>query len=269
MNKGKKMKRTVLLASAVMLYASNGWAGDPTAAVSDMTVSVLGVGGSANGRATGAGGVSISIPVTHSIGAQVDAALSDSYGTAGGELGTHLFTRDPDSYLVGATFELSRFGNTDAYRYGLEGELYRGDVTISANGGAQRAGANRYATTAGFGSLQTDYYITDTIKTGVSFGGYASYRAVVGEAQWQPDPSLPLSVFVDAGAAVATEHHGLVLAGVRYTFNAPGTSIKERDRHGDPAPLLQSGMTSSNLMGNTRAFQAAPAAAPVAATPAT
>ena len=118
-------------------------AGDPTAAVSDTTVTLLGAGGSAGGRATGAGGASVSFPVSHSIGAQFDSALSQAGGTGGGELGTHLFTRDPDAYLIGGTFEWSRFASINSYRYGLEAEAYLGDFTIAPAAGIQRGGANR------------------------------------------------------------------------------------------------------------------------------
>ncbi len=114
--------------------------------------------------------------------------------------------------------------------------------------------------------MQADYYAFDRLKTSLSFGGYASYRAVIAEAEWQPSQDTPFSLFADIGSAVATEHHGIVLVGLRYTFGAPGSSIKERDRHGDPQPLLQSGVASSNLMGNTTALQ--PTVTPTASAPA-
>ena len=54
---------------ATLLCASSAMAGDPTAAVSDVTETIMGVGGSAGGKGTFAGGADISFPITHSIGA--------------------------------------------------------------------------------------------------------------------------------------------------------------------------------------------------------
>ena len=212
------------------------------------------MGGSAGGKSISAGGANISFPVTHSIGAQFDGGLSKAGDTAGGEIGGHVFTRDPDSYLLGATSEWTRFGSSHSYRYGVEGEWYLGNFTIAPAGGLQRLGANRGTTTAGYASLQGDFYAFDRLKTAISLGGYAGYRAVIAEVEWQLSADHPFSLFVDAGAAVATDHRGIVLAGIKYTFGAPGTTVKDRDRHGDPEILLQSGIASSNLIGNTQAL---------------
>ncbi len=243
------------------LFSPLAMAGDPTAAVSGITGTVLGVGGSAGGQGIAAGGAGVSFPITHSIGAQLDAGLSKADATGGGELGGHLFTRDPDSYLLGATFEYTRFGSVNSYRYGAEGELYLNDFTIAPAAGIQRGGANRGATTAGFASLQADYYAFDRLKTSISFGGYAGYRSIIAEAEWQVSPDQPFALFVDAGSIVSVNDHGIFLAGVKYTFGAPNTTIKDRDRHGDPELLLQSGMSSANLIGNTLALTP-PAMAP-------
>ena len=254
--------RTIFVSALIPAAAM---AGDPTAAVSDTTATMIGLGGSADGRATEALGGSVSMPVTHAIGAQLDASLSRAGTTNGGDAGVHLFTRDPESYLVGTTFEWTRFGNTSAFRYGVEGAAYLGDFNLGAAGGLQRGGGNKGATSAGFASLQADYYVDTRLKTSIAFGGYSSYRTVLGEVEWQPSQTMPFSMFLDAGAAVATEKHGIILAGLRYTFGAPASTIKDRDRHGDPEPLLISGTTSGGLVGNTTALQGihtAPAAAP-------
>jgi hypothetical protein len=184
---------------ATLLASTSAMAGDPTAAVSDTTVVVLGAGGSAGGRAVGAGGASVSFPVTHSIGAQFDGALSQAGDTGGGEVGAHLFTRDPSAYLVGGTFEWTRFANINSYRYGAEAEVYLGDFTVAPAAGIQRGGANRSTTTAGFASLQGDFYAFDRLKTAISFGGYAGYRAAIAEVEWQPRQDQPFSLFADVG----------------------------------------------------------------------
>jgi len=237
------------------------------AAVSAPTATVMGIAGSASGKATGGGAASVALPVTERIGIQFDGALTNAGGTGGVDAGVHLFTRDPDAYLAGGTFEWSRFGSTNAYRYGVELAAYLGDFTVGGTGGIQRGGANHATTTAGYAALQADYYVTDTIKTSLSYGGYSNYRALLGQVEWQPADNLPLTLFTEAGASVAHEHRGIVLAGLRYTFGAPNSSIKDRDRHGDPEIFLQSGITSSNLMGNTKAFEPAIAPAPQAPAP--
>ncbi|EPY02365.1 hypothetical protein [Magnetospirillum fulvum] len=232
------------------------------AAVSAPSATVMAIGGSASGKATGGGAASIALPVTDRIGVQVDGALTNSGGTGGMDAGLHLFTRDPDAYLAGGTFEWSRFGSTNAYRYGVELAAYLGDFTLGTTGGIQRGGANHATTTAGYAAIQADYYVFDTLKTSVSYGGYSNYRAVLAEVEWQPAEETPFSLFTEAGASVAHENRGIVLAGMRYTFGAPKSTIKDRDRHGDPEVFLQSGIASSNLMGNTKAFESATTPAP-------
>jgi len=263
--------KTVLIALAALGTASSAALADGVkndAAVSAPSVTVMGIAGSASGKATGGGAASVALPVTDRIGVQVDGALTNAGGTGGMDAGLHLFTRDPDAYLAGGTFEWSRFGSTNAYRYGVELAAYLGDVTLGTTGGIQRGGANRATTTAGYAAVQADYYVFDTLKTSVSFGGYSNYRAVLAQVEWQPVDDTPLSLFTEGGASVAHEHRGIVLAGLRYTFGAPNSTIKDRDRHGDPEVFLQSGISSSNLMGNTKAFEPTVAPAPAPAPPA-
>jgi len=248
------------LATATSAAMAEGVKSD--AAVSAPSATVVGIAGSASGKATGGGAASVALPVTDRIGVQVDGALTNAGGTGGVDAGLHLFTRDPDAYLAGGTFEWSRFGSTNAYRYGVELAAYLGDVTLGTTGGIQRGGANHATTTAGYATIQADYYLADTLKTSLSYGGYSNYRAVLAQVEWQPAEDTPFSLFTEGGASVAHEHRGIVLAGVRYTFGAPKSTIKDRDRHGDPEVFLQSGIASSNLMGNTKAFQA-----PVTPTP--
>ena len=266
--------RKVVWAALVTLGATTAPAlaeeGKSDAAVSAPTATVMGIVGSASGKATGGGAASVALPVTERIGIQFDGALTNAGGIGGIDSGVHLFTRDPDAYLVGGTFEWSRFGSTNAFRYGGELSVYLGDVTLGGSGGIQRGGANHGTTTAGYATAQADYYISDILKTSISYGGYSNYRAVLGQVEWQPAEDLPLSLFALAGASVAHEQRGVVLSGVRYTFGAPNSTLKDRDRHGDPEIFLQSGIASSNLMGNTKAFQPpVPVAAPAPPTPPT
>lgn len=226
----------ILAATTLVAVAEPASAGDPTAAVSAPALTTDALGGSIGGNGIGLAGAALAVPVTHDVGFQFDGALGQRDDTGRGGLGAHLFTRDPDAYLVGATAMWLRSGAQNVFRYGVEAQAYLGDFTISPSAGLQRGDANKGGSTSGYGLLEVDYYLTPNIKLGALGTGYTDRRAAAVVAEWQPTEA-PFSLFADAGANIAGDHHGIVLAGLRYTFGASGSSLKDRHRHGDPDNL--------------------------------
>ncbi len=73
--------------------------------------------------------------------------------------GGHLFWRNPDVALVGVTASYAKTGVIDIQRYGVEGELYLGPITLGANAGWQRGDLRETI----FGGVDARWYITDNL----------------------------------------------------------------------------------------------------------
>ena len=148
------MKRNgVFIVFVLIFIAVTVWANEP--AVSNINGKMEAIGGNVDGK--GAQGVqgSVTFPLGHSFGGQIDVlggkiSSEDIFGS-----GAHLFWRDPDVGLVGATVSQARLESTDLYRYGIEAEYYLDDFTISAYGGNQEGDVE----SNGYFGGSTAYYV--------------------------------------------------------------------------------------------------------------
>jgi len=149
-------------------------ASDP--AVSDLNAKLNLQGGSLGAKDMGIGSGSLSVPLGHSFGAQIDAGAGAVDSKAYWGTGSHLFWRDPGIGLLGLTYSYQRwndfdFGylnnsNTtnikDAYmhRGGAEGEFYLSRITLGGRGGYQEGTVKA----DGYGQLKLRYYATDNLS---------------------------------------------------------------------------------------------------------
>ena len=212
-----------------------------SAAVSAPTLTVDGSGGATGGSPSGFFSATGTVPVGDSFGFQADGQLGQAGDRGQGGGAAHLFYRDPDAVMVGATAMWARIGGWNAFRYGAEAEAYLGDVTLSPSAGLQRGDANKGTAPSGYAGLDISLYATPNLKFTLGGSGFASTRDGVIAAEWQPAPATPLTLFAEAGGGNAGA--GFALAGLRFTFGAPGSSLQQRDRHGDPVNAL-SAMTT-------------------------
>ena len=76
--------------------------------------------------------LSISLPVGHALGLQVDGLFGyiggDQEGVVTGA--GHLFWRDPGIGLIGGYGSYTSFGGEEFYRYAGEGQLYLGNFAL-------------------------------------------------------------------------------------------------------------------------------------------
>jgi hypothetical protein len=186
--------------------------------------------GEADGNASGGGAASISVPVTHSFGFQLDglAAGLDSNATFG--VGLHGFWRDPEVALLGLIYSHVDFDIGDFDRVGVEGEYYMSNMTFKAKVGWQ--GGNNVSD-SGFGGGSFGYYLMDNLllQAGVKGGSGNVLGSLI--AEWQPALSFAPGLTAFANVGIGNDSYDHVLIGARYYFGN-NKSLKLRHRQDDP-----------------------------------
>lgn len=175
---------------------------------------------------------SFSVPLGHSFGLQMDGGLSDSSKQSGGGVAAHLFYRDPEKYLFGATSLWVRSRGNDVFRQGLESEIYLNDFTFGASAGVQ----NSKARSTGYASVEGGYYPTDDLYTRIGVQGQSDYKEVFLGAEWKPYDDSGLSLFTDLG--VGNYGGGYGIFGVRFSFGTNNANLKDQHRRFDPPNII-------------------------------
>ncbi len=119
------------------------------------------------------GGAAFSFPVGDMFGIQADLTALNVFGdtAVGGAL--HAFTRDPNSYLLGAYGGYVDAGSANIWYIGPEAELYLGNISIEAIGGymdiSDGIGSEFYAV----GDVA--FYATDNLRLQVGASTVAGF----------------------------------------------------------------------------------------------
>jgi hypothetical protein len=191
---------------------------------------------------------SLSAPLGHSFGVQVDGAVgTDEAGHNMWGVGGHLFWRDPaqglagligsystrvDDYLGGAT-------ERQMIRTGAEGEIYFEQFTAAARGGYQWVTIQQGDTLQGlFGSIDLMWYVTPDLM--VRGGGEYSEGpggAFTAGLEFQPSHVSISGLTFFADGALGDESYR-ALGGLRYYFGAGSKSLIDRHRKDDPSNLV-------------------------------
>jgi hypothetical protein len=194
-----------------------------------------GAGGSALGIAQG----SISVPLGHSFGLQIDGLAAQARNIFLGGGAAHLFWRDPQLGLVGPIVALGGGAGGSLGWFGGEAELYKGIFTLRALAGYQRARSPfGSAKDGGFWRTQLSVYPIDDLAVGVGVGRSAGFSTGRATVEWQPDfiDSHNVSLFVDSAAG--DDSYWRVTSGVRFYFGAGKTLIR-RHREDDPSSAAE------------------------------
>lgn len=175
-------------------------------------------------------------PIDEKFGVAIEGGAGEQdgngyWGTAG-----HIFTRDPESYLLGlfAAYSEENSFNLSATHVGGEFEFYFKDITVSGAAGYQ------FSTDLGdtaFGNLDVKWYVDDNFA--LSAGGYADKDNTFGRAraEWQPGfAALPGLAFNAEGVLGDDDYHS-IMGGLTYYFGTPA-SLKDRHRKLDPESQL-------------------------------
>ncbi|MEX2129637.1 MAG: hypothetical protein WD871_15555 [Xanthobacteraceae bacterium] len=216
-------------------------------------VPLLSVGGDSRGVIIGEG--SVSLPMGHSFGLQLDGAIGtddDSHTMWG--VGGHWFWRDPAKGLLGIVGSYSRieedrlflFGSTgaapttgkpDMSRLGVEGELYAANYTVAAMAGHQWVDTVPGSNNDGFfGKLDLIWYATENLALSIGAEYSKGPGAFVTAGLELQSGLTGLTFFADGAYGEHDQYRAL--AGVRFYFGAAPKSLKNRHRYDDPQTNL-------------------------------
>lgn len=208
-------------------------------AVSGLNAKVGGYGGKFDDDSAAGAFLSLSMPLGHSFGLQVDGLVGSSGGDRFYGVGGHLFWRDPSRGLLGlyashvqwdadpiiGGFQAS---GADVGKVGAEAHIYLNRISLEG------IGAYQFGTETGFaGKGRIALYLHDDLRihAGVSYlegPGATSFAGV----EWMAAPQTGLSLFAEAGHNDDIGTHAL--GGVKL-YLAPGSkSLIRRHREDDP-----------------------------------
>ncbi len=227
------MKKLVLICA--VLLVSVGWAFAQGPAVSGINGKVEGVLGNADGETAKVLGGSVTVPLGPSFGLQLDGALGnideDLYG-----MGFHLFTRDPEKYLLGITGLTADLDGFDVHRIGVEGEYYLQKFTIVGIAGQQFGDTDDNLHM----NIDLRYYPIDNLM--ISTGGSLADKQQ-GKLHLGAEYQVVKGFAVYADLAMGENDYDHALFGVKYYFGQEKTLIK-RHREDDPDNNIVYGLLS-------------------------
>jgi hypothetical protein len=186
---------------------------------------------------------SLTTPLGHAFGFQVDGVVGtiDSDTLGGG--GAHLFTRDPSKYLLGVYGSYHSWDSIDITRLAAEAELYRGRITLSGIAGWEDVDVpgtkgGLTVTTRDddhfFTELDLSFYPQDNMRIS---GGYRyENEESLGAVEFEYMPGwagMPASIF--ASGNFGDSDHTRATGGIRFYFGAErNKSLIRRHREDDP-----------------------------------
>jgi hypothetical protein len=211
-------------------------------------------------KGAGGGIGTITVPIVHSFGAQVDLGSGTFGNRPLGHATGHLFWRDPDKGLIGAYGSGLLYGNNvgrGVWTAAGEFEAYLGKLTGRAILGAQGASSYRAGVSpfdvysyGGPKSFTTPDYFTDIVSAtfyplddlALTVGHVYSFNrnAVTGEVEYLlpqfRGSNIAPSAFVRA--AYGWNNSSNILAGVRIYFGNHDKTLIRRQREDDPQSNL-------------------------------
>jgi hypothetical protein len=177
------------------------------------------------------GGVAFSFPVGDMFGIQADLTALDAFGETAVGGAAHAFTRDPNSYLLGAYGGYVDAGPANIWYVGPEAELYLDNISIEAVGGymdiSNGIGSEFYVV----GDVA--YYARDNLRLAVGASSVAGFESAHAGLEWfMGDTGLPASITVDG--RIGDEGFGSIMAGISLYFGGEEKSLIRRHREDDP-----------------------------------
>lgn len=204
---------------------------EPLCAVSGVNGKIEAIGGYSEnddqgGDALVSGLGSLSLPLGCDFGFQADVGVIDEldHTTYGGA--AHLFTRDPDSYLLGVTGGYFDAGGTNIWAVGPEAELYFGQFSLEAWGGYVDFDSD----SDGFVIADAAFYATDDLRLSVGGSIIGDQEFLRAGLEYQFADSLTASF----GAKIGENDYVGVTGGLSFYFGSGEKSLIRRHREDDP-----------------------------------
>ncbi|MGB3502603.1 MAG: hypothetical protein WBA44_13340 [Mesorhizobium sp.] len=189
---------------------------------------------------------SVSIPVMHSFGLQIDGGFGSVNANPGGGsadlkgVAAHLFWRDPAKGLIGAyahyaNIDVGAF-DVDAWRYGVEAEAYLGPVSIEAFIGGDTLDGPGGSNSELNAELRAAYYFMDNYRVDVGINHQFDTTSLrVGAEALLPVADHRMSLYA---LGTFNDDATTVRAGLRFYFGEGGKSLMARHREDDPSTRL-------------------------------
>lgn len=216
-------------------------------AVSGVNWKLDAFGGAYEDGSIAGGEAAVSLPLGYHYGMQIDGVAASLDDRFFGSLSDHIFWRDPTRALLGLYGSYAHydgFGGTDEYHLGVEGELYRGNVTLRALAGVEGGDAdtatingvpfNFDIATRFFDKVDLIYYPREDLKLfiGHRYTGGVHAAAAGAEYLWRQEGGRATSTFVES--RLGEDDSAAVWAGLRFYFGNSDKSLMRRHREDDP-----------------------------------
>jgi hypothetical protein len=180
------------------------------------------------------GAASLSVPIGETFGLQADIAAKDMFSDTafGGNL--HLFTRDPNSHLLGVIAGYGDAGDAEAGWIGGEAEFYLDQVSFEAAAGYINVnpdnGSNKDKF---FGFADVAFYPVDNLRLALGGSSVAGFESGHLSAEYLLS-SLPLSLKLKG--EIGEDNFAAATAGVSFYFGGSDSSksLIRRHREDDP-----------------------------------
>ncbi len=236
-------------------------------AVSAVNGKIEGFYGELNDSYTRGAAGSISLPITHALGAQIDGLYnhtgeSDFYG-----LGGHFFARRPEQGLIGLFTGGIYSSSSEQFAVALEGEYYLKNVTFGAFAGYHYFNTDNVFNPFNPGlttqnhflvaRVYASFYPMDDLMVRLNYSNRLERNFYSMDIEYQT-PIRGLALFVDGALGDNNYHH--LVGGVRYYFGAK-KSLKARHREDDPANPLGF-MSQAGHLGESGTNENTPPQAP-------
>lgn len=187
---------------------------------------------------------SLTTPLGHAYGFQLDGALGTIDGEVMGGGAAHVFTRDPGRYLLGLYGSFHTWDSIDISRLAVEAEVYRGRVTLSGIAGWENIDVP--GTRGGLAVVNSDddhffnefdlsYYPQDNLRLSIGYHYESEESLGVAEIEYMTGwRAAPAALF--ATAYVGDDDYTRLTGGLRFYFGQDqNKSLIRRHREDDPA----------------------------------
>jgi hypothetical protein len=213
-------------------------------AVSETNLKLSGSGGQTDDNTSWTAGAALTAPLGQFTGVELEAGGFGVDNDTGYGAGAHLFTRDPDKYLLGlfAAYAKEDHFDLQAEQVGAEGELYMQQISLLAKAGYQ---FSEKLGDKAFGSIDLRWYATDNfaITGGGSFQqdvnnqGHQNVKQGHLQAEFMPGLSALPGLAFDVQGVIGDDDYHSVMGGLTYYFGS-NASLKDRHRKQDPDSSL-------------------------------
>jgi hypothetical protein len=194
----------------------------------------------------------LTVPLGDRFGFQADASIASAPGfTASAAL--HLFTRDPQAYLIGGTLGLIRTPGAYVVAAGPEAELYLDRWTLEAWAGVSitRPTAPTPVRVGPFLMADLAYYLSDNARLSVGISSLDGYSAIQVGGEYLFDAfEMPVALTGETRIGQDGVWRGMI--GLRAYIGGENKTLIRRQREDDPADrgsALYTAVGGSTLMG--------------------